>query len=519
VDKPQLADVMPLPVHPTKRHPLTGAPLRAVGFRRNGDPLWPVMGGSQPVGGPPAPGTVQPQFGQPVGPTPPGQFGPPGLGGQPVPMFAPGMPMAPPPQQPGMFPAQYGPPAPQQQPQYGQQPGYGQPVYGQQPYVQPQYGQQQYGPPAGVTPQFPYQPGQQGQPPFPGQQPQFVAPGQPGQQQPGQQVGQPGQQPAQNGGQPGQQPQGGQPGGPDGGPWDRPYPQGVPLGDMNLEQQNAFYKWHNRKLEDRMKGFADYDQVKQQLGQLQQMTQTEWQRAVLDAENRGRQSAMQQAGGQMVAVAFQGAAQTRMTPDQIQAQLNVLDANRFVHNGQVDIASIQAYVDTIAPSRSNGMVPLLPPGQFGQQQLPLQHVTLGGQLTPGQPGYAQQPTFGPLGQQPQQFGQPQYGQQQQYGQAPGQQPGQQYAQQYAPPGYGQVPVPGVPGGYQPGAQPIMPIVQSAGVLGLPGLNVQAGFQPAADFGQGPAVPGAPVNAAQSGAAMAAARHGRTRSMQIAATRG
>lgn len=34
-----------LPVHPTLLHPRTGAPLRAVGLRPNGDPLWPIMGG------------------------------------------------------------------------------------------------------------------------------------------------------------------------------------------------------------------------------------------------------------------------------------------------------------------------------------------------------------------------------------------------------------------------------------------------------------------------------------------
>lgn len=35
-----------LPVHPTKRHPLTGKPLTAVGFSRRG-PIWPIIGASE----------------------------------------------------------------------------------------------------------------------------------------------------------------------------------------------------------------------------------------------------------------------------------------------------------------------------------------------------------------------------------------------------------------------------------------------------------------------------------------
>jgi hypothetical protein len=36
---------MDLPTHPTMTDPRTGSALVALGFRRNGDPIWPVMGG------------------------------------------------------------------------------------------------------------------------------------------------------------------------------------------------------------------------------------------------------------------------------------------------------------------------------------------------------------------------------------------------------------------------------------------------------------------------------------------
>lgn len=38
-----------LPVHPTNRHPLTGQPIRAIGTRPDGSPLWPILGGDDTV--------------------------------------------------------------------------------------------------------------------------------------------------------------------------------------------------------------------------------------------------------------------------------------------------------------------------------------------------------------------------------------------------------------------------------------------------------------------------------------
>lgn len=506
VNKPYLADVMPAPSGAW--NPITGGAGQLIGYRRNGAPIMRAAGGSQPFGGP-VNGAVQPQ-GQPVGQQPAGFV--PGLGGQPVPVVMPGvLPAAPPQgvQQPGQVPF-FGPagmqpaPAPMFGPQPGTMPG----------PVQPQgFVPQPYAPP-GVSPAMPYGYGPASQPQ---QQPQFPFLGQPAGPPPGQPPGvqqQNGQHPGGvvQGQQQGQQPQGG--GQPADGSWDKPYPQ-KPLNEMTVEEQNSYWKYHNRKLEDRIRAMGDYDQVRAQLAQLQQMTQTEWSKAVMEAEQRGASKVMDQAATQMVAVAFQGAANNRMTPDQITAALSRLDSRSFVNNGQVDIAAVHQYVDMIAPARSNGLVPLLPQMQ---QQLPMPQVPIGQPgmpLQPGQPGYGQQPTFGALPQPGQQFAPPQpYGPPQMYGQ-------QALTGQVMPAaaGYGQIPTPGVPQPYQPAAVIPQPAVQASGLNGLPGLHGrQPGLPAAQDFGQGPAVPGPPVNAMQAGAAMAAARHGRTRSQQIAATR-
>ncbi|PWR08582.1 hypothetical protein DKT68_15310 [Micromonospora acroterricola] len=46
--KPGLHAAGDLPLHPTLTHPLTGAPIRALGVRRNGQAIWPVIGAAEP---------------------------------------------------------------------------------------------------------------------------------------------------------------------------------------------------------------------------------------------------------------------------------------------------------------------------------------------------------------------------------------------------------------------------------------------------------------------------------------
>lgn len=49
-----------LPKHPTLFHPITGEPLRALGIRRDGTTIWPILGGSEPPEPPTPP--VPPEY-------------------------------------------------------------------------------------------------------------------------------------------------------------------------------------------------------------------------------------------------------------------------------------------------------------------------------------------------------------------------------------------------------------------------------------------------------------------------
>ncbi|WP_422744327.1 hypothetical protein ACN27B_08655 [Micromonospora sp. WMMD754] len=49
--KPGLHAAGDLPLHPTLTHPKTGAPIRALGVRRNGQAIWPVLGAAPDDGG------------------------------------------------------------------------------------------------------------------------------------------------------------------------------------------------------------------------------------------------------------------------------------------------------------------------------------------------------------------------------------------------------------------------------------------------------------------------------------
>ncbi|WBB73244.1 hypothetical protein O7602_26750 [Micromonospora sp. WMMD1128] len=73
--KPGLRAAGDLPMHPTLTHPKTGAPIRALGMRRNGQAIWPVLGAAPDDG---SEGEGGGDSGGPEGDKPEGESGKPG---------------------------------------------------------------------------------------------------------------------------------------------------------------------------------------------------------------------------------------------------------------------------------------------------------------------------------------------------------------------------------------------------------------------------------------------------------
>jgi hypothetical protein len=292
-----LADAGPA-VHPSKRHPLTGQPLQALGFTKRGTPIWPAMGGSQPAG--------EPQPNPAPGPPP----GPPQPGPNPNPGPVPGPPGTPP-------------------------------------------------PPGPVTP---------GLPPTPGM-----------------------------------------------GNGEHGYPENTPLAHMTVEQQAAYWRHYARRNEDRLKQMGDYAQLKEQAEAYQkylQDSQTEQQKAVAEAEQRGRKTALAEAGGQMVEAYVRAAATGRMSEEQVSTLLQGLDRTRFVNpaTGQVDAQMIQGYVSMLAPATAPFMPGAMTPGVMppGVMYPPI-NTTTNGAPPPGAataPGQQPQFTYPPAQPQPGAWGYP-----------------------------------------------------------------------------------------------------------------
>lgn len=239
-----------LPVHPTKRHPLTGVPLQALGRTKDGRLIWPVMGGSQPAGEP----QPNPNPGPPPGPPQPGPNPNPHPAALPPLPGPPGMPATP----PGMGTGEHG------------------------------------------------------------------------------------------------------------------YPEHTPVNHMTTEQQAAYWRHYARRNEDRLKQMGDYAQLKEQAEAYQRYLQesaTEQQRAVTEAEQRGRKAAAAEYGGQMVEAYVRAAATGRMSEEQVSTLLQGLDRNRFVNpaTGQVDAQMVQGYVSMLAPAP-------MPAGGY---------LTAGGVMPPG----------------------------------------------------------------------------------------------------------------------------------------
>lgn len=325
-----------LPIHPTVKHPLTGQPIRALGFTKRNTPIWPVLGGSQPAGGDPAPAPAPltiPGLVTASGHTvaaPPAVAQPGGIAGLmtagtlPVPNFAPAT-------QPGPALPQAGAtwnPTTATQPVFAPQPTA--PAVPAPPAVTITGPHVIPGLPAGLPTTLPSLPAPAV--PAPATAP-AAAPAAPT----------PATAPATteigNGLDDGA---------------GRDYPQGKPLTEMTPDEQASYYKWYSRQWENRAKSRADYDAVKAKADQYDQLAATQTtdiERQVAAAKAAGYAEAAGAAAVVLVDAHLRAGLGTRLQPHQVEALAANLNYTHFLtaDGRTVDAAKVSAYVDAVAP--------------------------------------------------------------------------------------------------------------------------------------------------------------------------
>lgn len=135
---------------------------------------------------------------------------------------------------------------------------------------------------------------------------------------------------------------------------DSGFPANTPLTEMTLDQQVAYWRHHSRAHENTAKARADYDAVKAKAAQydaLQAASMTDNEKAVADAEKRGRDAAIREVGGQLVDAQVIALSAGRMADGQRDALLGGLDRSKYLKaDGSVDADKVRALVDGLAPA-------------------------------------------------------------------------------------------------------------------------------------------------------------------------
>lgn len=113
-----------------------------------------------------------------------------------------------------------------------------------------------------------------------------------------------------------------------------------------------------RIIAGRLLKFADYDQVKQQLSEMQQANQTEQEKAVNTAREEARAEVRVEAGKTLALEVFNGAAARRNAEYDSAPALELIDLGKFVkEDGSVDRDAIKAAVEQIVPEKNDPAPP------------------------------------------------------------------------------------------------------------------------------------------------------------------
>ena len=142
-------------------------------------------------------------------------------------------------------------------------------------------------------------------------------------------------------------------------PADEPaYPKNTPVEQMTAEQQVAYWQTQSRKHEQRVKGMADYSELKTKAAkadQLEAANATEQEKAAKAAREEGKAEALQEAAPRLVAAEFRAAAKGVLTDGQRDALLEDLDLTKYLTaKGEVDVDKVTKKVTAFAPQQQQG---------------------------------------------------------------------------------------------------------------------------------------------------------------------
>ncbi|HEY3557391.1 MAG TPA: hypothetical protein VGL05_08005, partial [Kribbella sp.] len=146
------------------------------------------------------------------------------------------------------------------------------------------------------------------------------------------------------------------------------FPENTPLAEMTVEQREAYWKHQARKHENAYKALPVKDaaeierlrQAEQELAQIREAQQSDTERAVSEAEKRGRAEAAKQYGEELVKAKFEAAAAGRVP--NIAELVEDLNLSKFLGaDGKPDAEAISAAVGRFAPAAPAAPSPADPP--------------------------------------------------------------------------------------------------------------------------------------------------------------
>lgn len=129
---------------------------------------------------------------------------------------------------------------------------------------------------------------------------------------------------------------------------------------VDLAAELDKWKTQARKNEERAKANAN---AAKELEALRASTMSDTEKAIAEAEARGRSAATAELAVELVDAALKVAAGSRLTPEQLEVLTSGLDRTKFLgENGKVDAASVATFIDGIAPAQTTTEQPATPPG-------------------------------------------------------------------------------------------------------------------------------------------------------------